>query len=236
MKPVHLLILVLVATSLSGCVQLTGRGARPGGQAGTEVRAIPLPERRDAGQLPVEAAIFQRISRRSYTPAPLTIAEVGQMLWAAGGVGVDGVTGATRTAPSAGATYPLELYLVAGDVVGLSPGVFRYNWYTHSLEPVREGDIRAELARAALGQEMVAQAPATIVIAAYFPRTTRRYGDRGLRYVYMEAGFAAQNIHLQVESLELGTVAIGAFDDAVVKRTLRIEHDPLLLMPVGRRR
>jgi SagB-type dehydrogenase family enzyme len=83
---------------------------------------------------------------------------------------------------------------------------------------------------------MVAEAPATVVIAAYFPRTTRRYGDRGVRYVYMEVGFAAQNLHLQAESLNLGTVAIGAFDDAATKRILGIEHDPLLLMPVGRRR
>lgn len=236
MKPASLLVLVLVASTIAGCVRLPRKEAGPGRQADPEVRVIPLPERRAAGQLPVEAAIYRRLSRRSYLPGSLTLSEAGQLLWAAGGVGVDGVTGATRTAPSAGATHPLELYLVAGAVDGLTPGVYRYNWYAHALEPVRAGDLRAELARAALGQEMVAEAPATVVIAAYFPRTIRRYGDRGVRYVYMEVGFAAQNLHLQVESLNLGTVAIGAFDDAATKRILGIEHDPLLLMPVGRRR
>lgn len=186
-------------------------------------------------QGPLAPFLYERLSRRQYGPGALSLAEVGSLLWAAGGVGVDGVSGASRTAPSAGATYPLDIYLVAGEVEGLQPGVYRYDHLDHSLVLNAAGDRRKELTAAALGQDYLARAPAAIVLVAYYGRTTGRYGERGIRYVYMDVGYASGNIHLQVEALNLATVAVGAFDDATVKTILETEGAPLLLMPLGRR-
>jgi SagB-type dehydrogenase family enzyme len=162
--------------------------------------------------------------------------EVGQLLWAAGGKTIDGITGATRAYPSAGGIYPLEIYLVAGNVVGLAQGIYRYEWKTHTLGFMKKGDFREELTRAAWGQRMVAHAPVSIIFTAVYPRTTRRYGERGrIRYVPMDVGGAGQNVHLQAEALGLGTVIIGAFSDEAVKEILGVKNEvPLYIMPVGR--
>lgn len=181
----------------------------------------------------LEKAIFERVSRRSFSERPLTLEQVAQLLWAAQGTGVDGVTGASRTAPSAGATYPMEIYLVVGEVDGLEPGVYRYNYAEHSLVKTASKDRREKLAAAALNQHFVASAPASIVLAADYGRTTSRYGDRGLRYVHMEVGHITQNIYLQCGSLNLGAVAVGAFDDERVKVLLEIEEEPLMIIPLG---
>lgn len=174
-----------------------------------------------------------RKSTRNYKEGPLQLKEVSQLLWAALGMTRPG---GYRTCPSAGALYPLELLLAAGMVEGLPTGSYRYDCAAHSLVYLGEKDIRGELAQAALWQSMIARAPATIAICAVFERTTRRYGERGIRYVFMESGHAAQNIHLQAVSLDLGTVVIGAFRDDEVKKALGLQADqsPLLLMPVGR--
>ena len=113
------------------------------------------------------------------------------------------------------------------------PG-YHYDYRAHALAMLQQGDHRAALARACLGQEMVAQAPMSIIMAAHYERTTRRYGERGYRYVYMEVGHAAQNIYLQAESLGLATVAVGAFDDAAVKEILAMKAPPAA--HAGRRR
>jgi SagB-type dehydrogenase family enzyme len=137
--------------------------------------------------------------------------------------------GRFRTVPSAGATYPLELFVV------ISGGLFHYLPDKHSIEELETGDIRGKLSAAAWGQGFIAQAPVTLVMAAKFSRTTDRYGERGIRYVYMEAGHTAQNIHLQAESMGLGSVAVGAFDDNAVRRVLSL-HDnlePLYMVVVG---
>jgi SagB-type dehydrogenase family enzyme len=141
-----------------------------------------------------------------------------------------------RTAPSAGALYPLELYLVAGHITGLDAGVYRYVPARHQLTPVLAGDVRLALARAALDQDCVGQAAATLVFTAVTRRTTRKYGERGLRYVHIEVGHAAQNVFLQASALALATVTVGAFDDDAVARLLQLtrEEAPLYLMPVGR--
>lgn len=194
---------------------------------------IPLPRPVLKGRLSVEEAIHDRISRRRFQDQGLNLAQAGQLLWSAGGLGAAGTAGVSRAAPSAGATYPLELYLAAGDVEGLDAGLYHYDYRAHALEMLQRADLRARLARACLGQEMVAHAPVSIVMVARYERTTRRYGERGYRYVYMEAGYVSQNIYLQVEALQLATVAVGAFDDAAVKEILAVEGAPLLLMPVG---
>ncbi len=187
------------------------------------------------GTLSLEQTIYQRLSRRSFQDQPLTQAQIGQLLWSAGGAGVAGAAGISRAAPSAGATYPLELYLAAGVVEGLEAAFYRYDYRVHGLEMLQQADLRPALARASLGQKMLMRAPAVIVITACYERTTDRYGERGYRYVHMEAGCVSENIYLQAEALGLATVAVGAFDDAALERILALKEAPLLLMPVGAR-
>jgi len=193
---------------------------------------INLPSPDFKGKVSVEEALKIRRSIRSYKSVPLTIKELSQILWATDGKTADW---GGRTAPSAGATYPLEIYVVIGNVEGLKPGLYYYEIDTHSLKLIKEGDLRAELSKAALNQSSVRTAPIVIVISGIFERTTSRYGKRGERYVYMEVGHCGQNVHLQAEALGLGTVMIGAFDDERVKRVLGIKEDVFYLCPVGKK-
>jgi SagB-type dehydrogenase family enzyme len=193
-----------------------------------------LPEPNLKGRVSVEEALKSRRSRRSYGSEPLNLGELSQLLWAAQGLTSDW---GGRTAPSAGATYPLEVYVAVGRVEGVEPGVYHYLPESHSIELTASGDVRRDLMREALGQEWVGNAPVTIVLAAVFERTTGRYGSRGVMYVHMEAGHAGQNIYLQAESLDLGTVAIGAFSEDGVARVVGLPGNerPLYLYPVGRK-
>ena len=198
---------------------------------------VALPKPRYSGDLSVEEAIFKRRSTRHYKDESLTLQEVSQLLWAAGGKTIDGVTGATRAYPSAGGIYPLEIYLVAGDVEGLKAGVYRYLWREHALHMVKEGDLRRSLMEAALGQGAIGDAPISLVFTAIYERTIRRYGERGrVRYVHIDMGGAGQNVYLQAEALGLGTVMIGAFHDDAAKEVLEVKDGELLcIMPVGRK-
>lgn len=196
---------------------------------------IALPDAETRGEMSIEEAIENRRSVREYGRDDLELDDISQLLWAA-----QGVTGRRgfRSAPSAGALYPLELYLVAGVVDGLAPGVYHYRPRKHDLVLVETGDRRGQLATAALDQAWVRRAPAVLVIAGVYERTMRKYGERGRRYVHMEVGHAAQNVYLQATGRGLGTVMVGAFDGDEVQRTLGLpgDHEPLGLMPVGRRR
>ena len=196
---------------------------------------IRLPDPKVSGNLPVESALNRRRSVRDFSGQPLTLEEAAQLLWAAQGI-TD--PGGKRTAPSAGALYPLELYLVAGEVAGLAQGVYQYQPHAHALRRIADHDRRKALAAAALGQSWVGQGAAVIVVAGVYRRTMDKYGQRGIRYVHLEAGHAAQNIALQALSLKLGTVVVGAFDDDKVKSVVRMSEDaqPLCLLPVGRAR
>ncbi|MGC9397843.1 MAG: SagB/ThcOx family dehydrogenase [Anaerolineae bacterium] len=198
--------------------------------------SFPLPDPRLEGDLSVEAALAARRSVRSYARQPLSLADLGQLLWAA--QGISGANRRYRTAPSAGALYPLELYAVVGDVEELDAGVYHYDPAAHALTQVKRSDVRAALSRAALGQAWVEEGAVVLVFAAVYERTTGKYGTRGRQYVHMEAGHASQNVYLQATALELGTVAVGAFDDNEVQRVVGLSDDerPLYLMPVGRRR
>lgn len=195
---------------------------------------IALPEPRLENNVSTEEALLKRRSVRKYGNKPLTLQEVSQLLWAA-----QGITGGygMRTAPSAGALYPIELYLVAGRVDELAAGIYRYRPKGHDLLKLAEGDKRRDLYLAALEQEAVRDGAAAIVIAAVYGRTTVKYGKRGMRYVHMEVGSVAQNIYLQATSLKLGTVFIGAFDDEKVKRVINMqgEEEPFAIMPLGRK-
>jgi len=195
---------------------------------------IDLPKPRYDSDVSLEQSLIQRRSIRSYTSEPLTLLEVAQLLWAA-----QGVTDhrGFRTAPSAGALYPLELYVVAGDVQDLNPSVYRYKPDEHQLVRTVAGDKRAELADAALGQHFVGEGAIVIVFTAVYERTTGKYGDRGIRYVHMEVGHAAQNLCLQAAAMDLVAVTVGAFYDEEVSELLDLPGDeqPLYVIPVGRK-
>jgi len=169
---------------------------------------------------------------RGFRDRALTDEQLSQLLWAA-----QGITGTdmTRAAPSAGALYPLQLYVAAASVATLDAGVYRYLPTSHTLRLVASGHPREELVDATRGQDWIATASAVICVAAAFERTTVKYGHRGERYVYMEAGHAAGSLVLQAIALGLATTVVGAFDDSAVARLLRLQADetPLCLIPVG---
>ncbi len=196
---------------------------------------ISLPRPNPDGVISLEATISERRSVRRYARRPLSLEDVSQLLWAA-----QGVTSRDdkRAAPSAGALYPLEVYLVAGAVDSLAAGVYRYRPTRHDLMQVASGDLRRPLAAAALGQSWVRDGAVVIVIVGVYSRTESKYGSRAVRYTHIEVGHAAQNVYLQAEARQLGTVFVGAFDDAAVAQVLQLppDHAPLGLMPVGRRR
>ena len=199
---------------------------------------MQLPAVERSGTMSVSEAISRRHSVRRFKDKALSLQHVGQVLWAAAGKSVDVTTGATRTAPSAGGCYPQKLYLVAGKVEELQPGIYRYRWLSHALEKVGDGDVRQTLsqATAGLGQGAISSAPATIAFTAVYARSTRRYGKRGeQRYVPMDIGHAGENVYLQATALGLGTVAIGAFEDKAVHDVLACDRreEPLYLMPLG---
>jgi SagB-type dehydrogenase family enzyme len=189
-------------------------------------KIIKLPEPRRDGSVSLEQAVAIRRSKRDFLAKALALEQIGQLAWAAQG---QDSKGRYRTAPSAGATYPLELLLVTAE------GVFHYLPGKNVLEMQTDKDLRAALAAAAWGQGFIGEAPLAMVFAAQFGRTTGRYGQRGIRYVYMEAGHCAQNVHLQSEALGLGSVAVGAFDDDAVREVLSLpdNFEPIYMVVVG---
>jgi SagB-type dehydrogenase family enzyme len=194
---------------------------------------VKLPEPKKKGEVSFEEVIKERRSERSFRDKPLALDQVSQLLWVAQGITDE--KGGKRTSPSAGATYPLAIYVVVGNVIGIRSGLYHYILKSHSIDLVFEGDIREQLAIACLEEMFIAEAPICIVICAEYERTTRRYGERGMRYVHIEVGHVGQNIYLQSKSIGLGTVAIGAFYDDEMSRVLKLpeRHRPLYLMPIG---
>jgi SagB-type dehydrogenase family enzyme len=195
---------------------------------------IKLPEPKYDSSTLIEKVLLNRRSVRSYKDEPLALKEVSQLLWAA-----QGITDPRgfRTAPSAGVLYPLEVYVVIGNVHDLPKGIYKYTPNTHELMRILKGDKRTELCRAALDQEPVKYAPIVIIFSAVYKRTTVKYGERGIRYVHIEVGHAAQNVFLQAISLNLGAVVIGAFYDEEVKKILNmpIKEQPLYIIPIGKK-
>ncbi len=238
--PVSVLILFSVAAVCSP--MRAGHCQNLGDKQMEEGIQLPDPCRR--GNISVEQALHSRRSIREYKDEPLSLAEIAQILWAAQGIsegtGESSVfrpRGRFRTAPSAGALYPLEIYVVAGEVAGLEKGLYKYIPQRHSLKKVQEGDRRTSLSKAALWQGWVKNAPSVLVISGVYERTSAKYGQRAERYVHMEAGAVVQNVYLQAVSLGMGTVVVGAFNDQDVKTVLDLpkgEH-PLALMPLGKR-
>lgn len=194
---------------------------------------IKLPEPKYDSDTSVEQALLERRSVRAYKDEPLTLTEVSQLLWAA--QGITDLRKGFRTAPSAGALYPLEVYVVINNAEGVTKGVYKYRPHEHELVRIRNGNVSGELAVAVLGQTWVGEGAIVIVFSAVYERTTQKYGDRGIRYVHMEAGHAAQNVYLQAVSLNLGTVVVGAFKEDELRKILNMsdEEHPLYIMPVG---
>jgi SagB-type dehydrogenase family enzyme len=189
---------------------------------GSDMIILPEPE---YSHKSLEQCIESRRSLRSFQDKQLTLSDISLLTWAA-----QGITAARgfRVAPSAGATYPLEIFLAQQD------GLFRYLPQSHGLKREKGGDLRKDIARAALNQGFIGDAGTVFIIAAVFERTTQRYGERGVRYVHNEVGHCAQNIHLQATALGLGSVPVGAFDDVVLKEILELsEEEPLYIVPVG---
>lgn len=216
----------VTSTAIAGCRGVLGNEAE---------KPVSLPSPEMKGRVSVEEAIKRRRSVRSFGRGGLALREVAQLLWSAqGATHRDGL----RAAPSAGALYPLELYLVAGEVEELTAGVYRYRPRSHDLVRVASGDLRKPLAAAALDQSYVRRAPAALVFASVYKRVTGKYGRRGRQYAHIEVGHAAENVYLQATALDRRTVFVGAFEDSAVKKALGLprDHEPLGIMPVGRRR
>lgn len=236
MKKIHVVIMViaLIGAGIGGSfmlLQAKGNKREPDEPINEKIK---LPEPKYDSSTSVEQALLERRSVRVYKDEPLTLTEVSQLLWAA--QGITNTRRGFRTAPSAGALFPLEVYVVIGNVEEITQGVYKYKPHEHELVKARHGNVRDELTIAALGQTWVRESAIAIVLSAVYERTTNKYGERGIRYVHMEAGHAAQNVCLQAVSLNLGTVVVAAFKDKEVRKILNMsaEEQPLYIIPVGK--
>lgn len=194
---------------------------------------IKLPEPSYNSDTSIEEALLKRKSVREYQKKAITLENVSQILWAA--QGITNKAKGKRTAPSAGALYPLEIYLVVGNVNDLASGIYKYKPNEHELILISEGDKRNELSKYSAQPEAIQSAPMTLVISAVYKRTSVKYGERAPRYVHIEVGHSAQNVCLQIISLNLSTVTIGAFQDSQVKKAVQLsdEEEPLYILPIG---
>jgi len=186
---------------------------------------LSLPKPLLKGSKSVEECIFERESVRSFKDKVIEIEKISQILWA-----TQGKKGHKRTVPSAGATYPLEIYVILKD-----KGYFYYNIDKHTLELIIDEDISEKLASASWNQQFISEAYLNVIICGIFARTTQRYGERGVRFVFIEVGHCAQNIHLEAVSLGLASVPIGAYEDNKVKAVLDLPKnvEPLYIIPIG---
>lgn len=199
---------------------------------------IQLPKADTTGKVSIENALHTRRSVREFAKEPLAVVEISQLLWSA-----YGVTDSTshpglylKTTPSAGALYPLSIYLVAGNIENLQAGLYKYKPVGHSLVKKKEGDLRKPLYEAALMQSTILEAKALILITCDYSKTTIKYDNRGKRYVHMEAGHAAQNVYLQGCGVDVGVCVIGAFSDELVSKKMSLpqEETPLYIVAMGR--
>ena len=190
---------------------------------GDNLIKLPAPDFTNAS---IEVCMEKRRSVRAFKDQELSLQQISNIIWAAQGITED--RNEFRTAPSAGATFPLEVFVAKKD------GLYRYVPTSHGLKQETAKDIRKDIAKAALGQGFISNAGLVIIIAAVFERTAMRYGGRAARYVHMEAGHCAQNIHLEAVALGLGSVPVGAFRDEDLSKALKLkDEEPLYIIPVG---
>lgn len=197
-----------------------------------------LPKPSFDGKVSVEKAIKERRTLRDFRERTLSLSHLSQLLWAAQGI-TDSTTG-RRSAPSGGALYPLDIYVLIGEngVEKIEAGVYHYLPEEHSITMILKGDRRREISRASLSQMWMAKAPVIFIITAEYKRITGKYGERGIRYALIEVGHAGQNLFLEAEASGLGAGIVGAFNDPEVSKvaSLPSEHEPILIMPVGYKR
>ncbi len=224
-----LMVILSLVASCNGLAAISVPTLSPEVEGGL---AMKLPDVRYNSSVSLEQALLERRSVRDYANIPLTLEELSQLLWSCQGI-TD--PNGFRTAPSAGALYPLEAYAVVGNVKDLPRGVYKYKPEGHQITKVLDGDSRRQLAGAALGQSMIEEGAVSFVITAVYERTTRKYGERGIRYVHMEVGHAGQNLCLQAVALGLGAVTVGAFYDDEVAKVLKLpeNEEPLYIITVG---
>lgn len=217
------IIILLLSISLLSCSQ---KDTAPATEV-VKTETMELPEPSIKSKLSLEETIYNRRSVREFSAEKLSLEDISQVLWAAQGI-TDSSTG-FRSSPSAGALYPLELFFITEE------GLYHYIPEGHKAEKLASEDKRAALAKACVSQDFIEQAPLSIVITAVFERTEQKYGERGKRYVYLEAGHACQNILLQATSLGLGAVPVGAFYDEELIKVLGItkDHFPIYVIPLG---
>jgi len=204
-------------------------------------KIIILPAPSLKGTMSVEEALQQRRSRRQFLDRELSMEQLSQILWSAYGITVKRddypvLRGGLRTAPSAGALYPLEIYVMVGNVKGVEPGLYKYNSKDHSIRCTISEDLRKEASSSAYNQKMIKDAPAVLFYSAAYERCSKKYGERGKeRYVCMDLGHSAENVYLQAEALHLGTCAVGAFSDEALKKLFQLpaDEEPIYMMPVG---
>jgi len=191
-------------------------------------KEIILPSPSLKGNVSLEEAIFKRRSHREFLDKDLDLNQISQILWAGQGITLERFGIKFRTAPSAGALYPIEIYLLTKE------GVFHYLPLEHKLIQIIDKDLREKLSISCWGQSFIKEAPLSIVICAVYARTTQKYGQRGIRYVHIEVGHVAQNIILEATALGLASVCVGAFDDSEVKDLLSLSREePLYIIPIG---
>lgn len=195
---------------------------------------IKLPQPKIKGNLTLEECIKKRRTIRTFKPHPLVIEDISQLLWAAYGITDDNYK---KSVPSAGALYPLDIYAIIGKngVKDLKEGIYHYNSQNHSIRLIKEGDYKDEIVRASLSQSWMKDAPMMILITIEFERITIKYGKRGERYAYMEAGSSYQNVFLQAISLGLSCGIVGAFNDNEIIKICSLPENylPVIIMPIG---
>jgi len=203
----------------------------------TMAAEIALPSPSYKGTVSVEEALKARRTHRSFQSRPLTLKQFSQILWGAYGVTAQKYGFFLKTAPSAGALYPLDIYGVVGQggVETLTPGIYHFRPENHAVELVKQGDLRSAVAEHALQQMWMARAPLILVITGEYKRSSMKYGPRGVTYTHIEAGHVGQNIFLQAEAIGLKAGIVGAFNNRSVVTTMGLppSHDPLLIMPLG---
>ena len=201
--------------------------------------ALPPPDAVALPPLDFAALLRRRASLRQYAPTPLTLAELSFLLWATQGVKeLVGERATRRPVPSAGARHACETLVLANRVAGLAPGVYRYHPRPHQVELHTPAASAAQLAEACCGQEMVAASAATFFWLAVPHRMSWRYGERGYRYLHLDAGHICQNLDLAAEAVGAGVCAIAAFDDAALDRALGLDGETqfaLYAATVGKR-
>lgn len=197
------------------------------------MQTVPLPPPRSTGDRSFEEVLNKRRSIREFADPSPSAENIGQLAWAAQGI-TDDKKG-LRVAPSAGAIYPMEVYLLVSGIADIPDGIYLYRNRDHSLQLIAEGDLRRELYSAALSQDAIIKSPVVMVLTGDLHRTEQQYGQRALRYLFLEAGHMAQNVYLQATAMDIGTVVIGSFVDQGVRQVLQIDKNeiPLYIMPVG---